>query len=195
MTDNPILLTDLQLVHNALKDRKSEDVLLRRIYPGIVKIARLVSGNKSQVDDIAQLAAIEVVKSLKTYKGIGSIESWAGRIAYRTAMRNIKKVRKIEHVTTPFEDVVIQTADTPEKALSRRQLFETFLQKMSVIPHKRRIALLLHLAYGYTVSEVSDLTGVSPNTVKDRLKTAFIEFQSILDEDPKLVKNMLEELR
>ena len=195
MAEKPISFKDLELARKALKDPRSEEILLRRVYPRIFQIVRLVAGNRRQLDDIAQLSALEVAKSLKWYRGLGSLESWAGRIAYRTTMRFIKRQQSAGLTTMPLLDDDMPTHETPEKSFSRRQLFESLLSKMNRIPEKRRVPLLLHLAYGYTVGEVSELTDTSPNTVKDRLKTAFREFQSILDDHPSLVATMLEELQ
>jgi RNA polymerase sigma-70 factor (ECF subfamily) len=195
MADKPIALNDLQLARRALKDSKSEESLLRRIYPRIFQIVQLAAGNRKQVDDIVQVAAIEVAKSLKRYRGLGSIEAWAGRIAYRTTVKFLKKQQRRSLTLMPLLDNDIPNYETPERSASRKQLFEVLVSKMNRIPEKRRAPLLLHLAYGYTIREVSELTDASPNTVKDRLKTAFREFQMILDEHPSLVAMMLEELQ
>jgi DNA-directed RNA polymerase specialized sigma24 family protein len=68
------------------------------------------------------------------------------------------------------------------------------LEKLSIIPEKRRVPLLLHLAHGYTVREVAEMTETSPNTVKDRLKTALREFRGIMADDPALMTTILEEV-
>jgi DNA-directed RNA polymerase specialized sigma24 family protein len=65
---------------------------------------------------------------------------------------------------------------------------------MEDIPQKRRVSLLLHLAHDYTVSEVAELTNVSPNTVKDRLRTAYKELRAILEGNPDLQSGILEEI-
>jgi len=194
MIETPISLTDLQLAQRALKDRKSEEMLLRRVYPRIVQIVRMATENASQSADYAQLAAIEVVRSLKSYRGIGSLESWAGRIAYRTAMRGTVRQRRKESGTMPLLDYDAVDRETPEKSISRRQLFETLMENMSVIPENRREPLLLHLAFGYSVREVSQMTDSPVDTVKYRLKIAFREFQSILDAHPEFARTMTEEL-
>lgn len=192
--NNPISINDLQLAQAAQKDRKVEEQLLRRLYPKIFQVARFAAGNRRQADDIAQIAALEVVKSLENYSGSGPIEAWAARITYRVAMRTIKKERQIEGVLFPLSGDAVSSGDCPESTASRKQLFETLVSNMENIPGKRRIPLLLHLAYGYTVSEVAELTAVSPNTVKDRLKTAYRELRVILDEHPNLKAAMLEEI-
>jgi RNA polymerase sigma-70 factor (ECF subfamily) len=193
-TDAPIFLSDLQLARKALSDSRTEEALLRRVYPKIYKVVRITVGCQNHLDDIAQLAAMEVARSLDRYGGRGSLEAWAGRIAYRMAMRVIKRQRKKEMGRMPLFDRDRPNNETPEKLISRRQLFENFVSKMGKIPAKRRVPLFLRLAYGYTVKEVSELTDASPNTVKDRLRTAFRELQTVLDENPGLVTAMLEEL-
>jgi DNA-directed RNA polymerase specialized sigma24 family protein len=65
---------------------------------------------------------------------------------------------------------------------------------MEIIPASRKVPLLLHLAYGYTVGEISELTKASPNTVKDRLKTAYREMREVLDSNPGFIRSMLEEI-
>ncbi len=194
MTENPIAFADLQLAKTALRDRRSEEMLLRRVYPRIVQIVRMAIGDRSQVDDIAQVAAMEVVRSLKSYRGEGSIEGWAGRIAWRTAMKSAKRRRARDGALMPLLNEDVPDRETPERSVSRRQLFDRFMETMTAIPEKRRLPLMLHLAFGYTVAEVSDMTDASENTVKDRLKTAFREFQSVMNEHPDLRASMLEEL-
>ncbi|MBN2528586.1 MAG: RNA polymerase sigma factor [Deltaproteobacteria bacterium] len=194
MTETTLFLTDLQLAQSAMKDRQAEEVLLRRLYPRIVQMVKFAGGNHSQVDDIVQVAAMQVVKSLKWYKGLGSLESWAGRISYRTTMKALKRKRKLGGIEMPVFDHDIVSSDTPEKSTSRRQLFDALLEKLNIIPQKRRVPLLMHIAYGYTIREISETLDVSPNTIKDRMKTAFREFQSILDDNPNLIATMLEDL-
>ena len=109
-------------------------------------------------------------------------------------MKTLKKERQRDRLLYPFSEEDVPSDENPEKSVSRRRVFETLLSKMEKIPTKRRIPLLLHLAYGYTVSEVADLTEVSPNTVKDRLKTAYREMRAILNDHPSLRAAMLEEI-
>jgi RNA polymerase sigma factor (sigma-70 family) len=190
----PIALSDLQLARLALKDPRAEEKILRRVYPKIFQIVRFAVGNRKQADDFAQIAAMEVLKSLESFGGVGSIEAWAGRIAYRTTMRAVRKERQTDKMYFPFIDDEVANNETPERSLSRRQLFDVVVSKLEVIPAKRRIPLMLHLAYGYTINEVSELTESPPDTVKDRLKTAFRELRAILEEHPNLRAATLEEM-
>ncbi len=192
--DIPISLNDLQLARMARRDAMAEEELFSRVYPRIFKIARLTVGDRRRAEDIAQIAAMQVFKSLDSFRGTGSIEAWAERIAYRTAMRFIKREKKKNPMHFALNDEDLPHRETPEKVVSRRQQFERLVGKLESIPEKRRVPLLLHLAYGYTVGEVSDLTDASPNTVKARLKKGFRELRAILEEHPNILATMGEDV-
>jgi RNA polymerase sigma-70 factor, ECF subfamily len=195
MNETTHLLTDLALARQALEDTTKEEELMCRLYPKIFQIAIFVAGSHHHADDITQVAALEVLKSLKNYKGVGSLEAWAGRITYRTAVRSLKHAKRIEKEHAPLNDEDFVSADTPERKLVRRRTFENAVNKLSIIPEIRRTPLLLHLAFGYTVSEVSEIMGVSKNTTKDRLKTAFRELRTILENNPSLLVILQEEMK
>lgn len=190
----PNSMSDIELARMAREDTKAEEALLRRLYPKIFQIAWSVVGSRWLADDVAQVAAVQVLKSLHGYSGVGSLESWAGRIAYRVSMRMVVSERQRKKKMFPLLEEKVSVEEGTEKSLSRRILYEKLVGKMDTIPRKRRIPLLLHLAYGYTVGEVAELTDASPNTVKDRLKTAYKELQTIVEEHPTLRAAMLEEI-
>lgn len=189
----PTLVDDLQLARTAQRDPKAADVVFRRIYPRIFRVVRATVREHRQVEDVAQLAAMQVMKSLGSFGGSGTIEAWAERIAFRTAVRAIR--REMKRPTTLFSivDHDASNLETPESSLARRQLFEELIGEMQRIPSKRRVPLLLHLVYGYTVGEVSEITDSSLNTVKARLRIGFRELREILTEYPHLRDGMLEE--
>ena len=54
----------------------------------------------------------------------------------------------------------------------REGLPRAVAEYLADLPETRRTALVLRHALGYSIEEVAELTGVSPNTVKDRLLAA-----------------------
>lgn len=188
--DVPIFLNDLQLARSALTDVAAEEKVFYRVYPRILKVVWLVLGEGRQVDDVAQIAALEVFKNLDNFRGIGSIEAWAERIAYRLAVKQSKQEKKRTAMLLSINDRDGVLRETPEIAVSRQEVFEMLVAKMHRIPEKRRVPLLLHLAYGYSVRELSTLTETSQNTIKARLKTGYRELRKILDQNPELLAAM-----
>jgi RNA polymerase sigma factor (sigma-70 family) len=197
MTETTMTRIDVAFARQAMQSPQAEEKLMRRLYPKIYQVSKFIAGNSPFVDDIAQLAALEVLKSLKSYNGTGSLEAWAGKIASRTAYKCLKreKYRQKKISIVAIEVDALPANETPENLISRWRGMEKLLDKLSDIPEFRRTPLLLHLALGYTVPEISYITGVSKNTVKGRLKTAFRELREIIKRNPKFIGNTLEEMR
>ncbi|MBN2717839.1 MAG: sigma-70 family RNA polymerase sigma factor [Deltaproteobacteria bacterium] len=197
MTETTMSLMDVALARQAINSDQAEEQLMRRLYPKIYQVSKFIAGNSSHADDIAQLAALEILKSLQNFKGMGSLEAWAGRITCRTAHRFLRhaNLRQNKPALSAVEVEALPGNDTPEKSLSRRQSFDKMVDKLSPIPEFRRTTLLLHLAFGYTIAEISYITGTSKNTVKGRLKTAFKELREIIKNNPEFVGDTLEEMR
>ncbi len=185
-------LSDVAFARAALEDPDTEEALLRRLYPKILHVAWSIMGDRWMAEEVAQVAAVQVLKSLDGFSGLGSLESWAGRITCRVSMRMLKREKKAKALV-PLECAEkVSSNESVDNALGRRRLFEKLICKMDSIPKRRRIPLQLHLVYGYTVPEVAEITNSSPNTVKDRLRTAYNELRMIMDENPTLRTAMLE---
>lgn len=193
--DNPVLLSDLQLARMAGRDRKTAENVLRRLQPKIFQVVRSVVRSDAEATEMGQMVALEVLESLRNFRGEGTLEAWAGGLAYRVTMRALKKSTEWKQMHVSIREGDDEVAGNPEKEVSRQQLFHSLSEKLQDMPKKRRTPILLHLLYGYSVAEVSDIMGVSPNTTKDRLKTALRELRAVFDRNPGLREAMLEVMR
>ena len=126
--------------------------------------------NHPDADDLVQRSLIEILRSAGSFRGESSLETWADRIAARTAMRLIKqRARQAEVVTLvadPEPEEFLSGEDEAEKAGLRRRL-SGLLSRLSP---ERRSAVVLHYVHGYTVDEISEITETPANTVRDRLR-------------------------
>lgn len=189
---NPVLLSDIHLARAAVRDRVAAERMLTRVFPKIYQVLSSVVPHRGFVEDISQTVAVEVLRSLGNFRGQGTLEAWAGQIAFRTAMRYMKRHRDLERISVALDEIEISSGQIPERAAAKREVSLCLQRHLEEIPQMRRIPLLLHLVYGYTVSEVSELVGAPINTVKDRLKTAVRELRVLLDENPELKLAVLE---
>jgi RNA polymerase sigma-70 factor (ECF subfamily) len=132
------------------------------------KAARILRGGQD-AEDAAQETWLEILRSFNAYRGVGSIERWADRITARSVIRYARKRRKEVARYDANADAADQQAPMP---LPRRTeaIAHGALGGLSHLSSERQEALVLHHGYGYTVDEVASITGVSRNTVKDRLR-------------------------
>ena len=176
---------DMHLARTAVQDRDAAQQILDRALPKIYQVIYRAVPPPYR-EDICQAAAVEVLKCLANYRGQGALEAWVGRIAFRTAIRYMKKHRNLEIITPSLEETAMSDDRTPEMAAIQHEVYGQLHRKLERIPQTRRTPLLLHHVYGHTVAEVSDIVGAPINTVKDRLKKAVREVRSLLVENPEL---------
>ena len=176
-SEEQLALDDLRLAARARVDRAAAEQLLTRVRPRVQYAVRILMQNDRDVDDVLGQTMLEILESIGNYKGRGSLEAWAGKIAFYTVTGHTKRRRMIERVMMP------ETADpgvnrlTPEVETSRRRLREKLSTTLEKIPAERRNTLVLRLVFGHSISEIAELTEVPINTVRSRLRTGLRELR------------------
>jgi RNA polymerase sigma-70 factor (ECF subfamily) len=160
---------DVALTRRAAKgERAAQAVIAQRVLPRVRKVARSLAASTADADDAAQHALLEVLRSCHSFRGDASLERWAARIATRAALRHLQRERKR---STASDAVVEDTADHRMASSGLAEQLPRGLQAyLRELPEAQRTALVLHHALGYSLDEVAELTDVSPNTVKGRLR-------------------------
>lgn len=162
---------DARLAHQAATDPTARDVIARRLGPRVQRICRSLLRSPHDSEDAAQLALLEIVRAAPGFRGESSLEAWADRIAVRTAIR-VARERRLASVRT---EGGVEPDDLPEPIASTEAaegLPRSVLAYLADLPEARRTVLVLRHAMGYSVQEIAEHTGVSVNTVKDRLLSA-----------------------
>lgn len=156
---------DLQLMRFVADgDERAKRVVARRLVGHIRQLAAVLMAGDPEADDAAQLALMEILRSAKSYRGEGTLERWANRIAVRVILRHAKRQRerrnRIEAVTR--QRARTGTLQPPSEAAAVRDL-------LGRLSDERQRVLVLKYGLGYTVREIAELTDSPEGTVKDRL--------------------------
>ena len=183
---------DMELARRARQNPEAADRLLRRLQPRVWQVVRLFRATQQEAEELCQICLVEILEKLHKYRGEGALESWAGQVAYRVTMRHIKRVRRREAREAPIPEETGGARRTPESEASRTAVWRRLLCEMERSSPERCRSLLLHLAEGYTVEEVAKITGVSANTTKDRLRTAYADLRVVFTRNSALKRDMLE---
>ncbi|MDJ0763880.1 MAG: sigma-70 family RNA polymerase sigma factor [Myxococcota bacterium] len=187
-------LDDLQLAQMARTEPATAIRILNRLYKRVYRVVYMIVGKNSDVDEFVQMCLMEILEHLHKFRGDGTLESWAGQVAYRVTMRELKKRQRVQQKQEAMVLEDIPNLNTPERMMRRQELWEQLNEALQKIPLKRRTALLMHIVYDYTVPEVAEITGVSVNTVKDHLKIAYRELRTVFAQNTSIREMMLEEI-
>ena len=175
-------------------DRSATHALLVALAPHVLRTVRSVLGRSSaDVEDIAQEAALVVVRALPGFRGDGSVVSFAKRTAVMVAMNARRKqaASKRGGGHAPFGtelDALDGDVEDPEAQLQRAQLAETVRTLLLTLPAAQAEALALHCMAGCSVAEIAATCGAPLETIKSRLRLARQALRHAVEERQSLLE-------
>ena len=154
-------------------DEAAQRRVVERLLDRVSMTVRCICGGEPEADDYVQQSIIEILTSLGSFRGDSSLESWAEKIAVRTTMRHLKRRRwRSQIVTLDSEKEGRSQAPQAERQVARHRMAARISQLMETLTPERRQVLTLRLVLGYSIDEISAITGWKINTVRDRLAVA-----------------------
>ena len=150
-------------------DRAAASALLTELLPRTRNVVRFLLRADSEVDDFAQNALIEVLRSLPSFRGESSLTTWADRITVRTALRLLgrrQREREQRSRAEPELRALHTSLGATDDYAARRRLAHV----LDGLPEAQRQALVLHHVIGMSVPELAQELGVSFDTAKSRLR-------------------------
>ena len=142
-------------------------------------------------EDLTQTAMLKVLISLKDYRGESTLAFWATRIAVRMATRAIKTKKRRQQLlfflpepTSPFTGVEARATQA-----EMRWHINHLVSKLSA---KQQMAIRLRYVHEYNIKEISEITNVSENTVRDRLRVGKKKLKRLLVKNPAVRAGLFE---
>jgi RNA polymerase sigma-70 factor, ECF subfamily len=141
------------------------------------RISRVCYGilrNLDDADEIAQEVFAKVYFSIKGFGGRGSLYGWIYRIAVNECYGLLRKKRfKIIYSSDSTDDTpnlrmeaIADSRPTPDRTAMQRDFINKLLAR---IPEDDRWLLISKEVEGFSLAELSEMTGLPENTIKVRL--------------------------
>ena len=147
-------------------------------------LARWISGNRTDAEDILQDACLRAFRGISGYGG-GSARAWVLTIVRRTAYTWLMKNRspmlvsvddlsesERERVEIELKDGESAKLATPETELITKADAEQLKGAIAALPLEFRETLVLRDIQGLDYREIADVTGTPIGTVMSRLSRA-----------------------
>ncbi|MEO8901942.1 MAG: sigma-70 family RNA polymerase sigma factor [Polyangiaceae bacterium] len=175
-------------------ERSATHALLAALAPHLLRTVRSVLGrHDSDVEDIAQEAALVVLAALPGFRGEGSVVRFSTRTAVLVAMNARRKRAAAKRGggsslvdSDPAE--LAAHSDDPEQQLARLQAAAAVRSLLLSLPPAQAEALGLHCIGGCTLNEIATATGAPLQTVKSRLRLARQALRERLEGKPALLE-------
>jgi RNA polymerase sigma-70 factor (ECF subfamily) len=178
------------------------EVLLERYKRPVFSFVLRLIGDRARAEDLLQETFLRLVEHAHTFEGNAKLKTWIFRIARNQC---IDESRRRVHRRHPSLDASIadeansatlhDRLASKEAGAERRTVGSELKQRMAeaikALPEEQREVFLLRQVQNLAFKEIADITGVSENTVKSRMRYALERLQGALAE----YQDYAEELR
>jgi len=168
-------------------DLRSFEELVVHYQPRIFATARRYARRESDIEDIVQEVFIKAFNKIKTFHGTAPFEHWLMRVAVRTCYDFLRMHQRNRE--TPLSDLGEAEASwlehftsNPEKADDQASAAHELVQRaLAALSPKSRLVITMLEIEGYSVREISQITGWSTAMVKVRAFRARREMRRYLE--------------
>jgi len=186
-------LGDVELVRLAReRDSGAFRVIMRRHNRRLYRVARAVTGDDAEAEDVVQEAYFRAFANLGNFRGDSSLATWLTRIALNEALGRLRRQRST--VELPMLDAESQD-DThvipfplmasncdPERAVAQREIRILMERAIDALPEVFRIVFVMREIEDLSIEETAGFLNLPQATVKTRLHRARRLLRRALDE-------------
>lgn len=180
---------DLPLVDaSASGDMAAFEELVRRHDQKLLRIARQVTRNLEDAQDVVQETFLKAFEKLHQFQRNSKFSTWLIRIAINQALMKVRKMRyaqelPLEYEGSDGESLPVDLADwspDPELLYSRSELHEILHNALEKLSPSLRIVFVLRDVEGMSLPESAAVLHLHPSAVKARLYRARLQLREYL---------------
>ena len=181
-----VLSLDEQQLISQLKARDDAalETLMAQYETKVFGLARRVTGNREDAEEVLQDVFLTVVQKIETFRGEAKLSTWIYRIATNAALMKLRKRPKVQ--TLPLEEElgpamderghlaepVVDWTRLPPDQLERKELVQRIEQAMDQLPEEYRSVFVLRDIEGLSAEEACEVLNLSVAALKSRLHRA-----------------------
>jgi RNA polymerase sigma-70 factor (ECF subfamily) len=179
---------DAQLMlRYAAGDVRAFEELYERQRAALWRFVRRLVRDPAATDDVFQECWSRVIASRERYRPTARFSTWLYRIAHNCCMDHWRKSGRRAAHETPDDDAVAAATDTPAGNPQEIAVVVEKSRRLAValarLPEEQRVAFLLYVEGGLSVTELAEQTGVGAETAKSRLRYAVARLKETLGAD------------
>jgi RNA polymerase sigma-70 factor (ECF subfamily) len=161
-------------------DRRAFGVLVERETRSVYRATLRILGRPHDAEDVTQESFVAAYRSIRTYRGDGSLRGWLLRIATRQAFRRLAQRRPTVDIDAIPEPRLADASGEPTRLLIDRESRDAVRDAVSTLPEPYREVVALRFFGELSLAEVADATGRPINTVKTHLRRGLERLRPVL---------------
>lgn len=140
------------------------------LYPRLHRSMAAFAGSSNiDVDDILQETFLKAFKKIDQFDGQSSLFTWLYSIARNLVMDEFRRQQRKPHRSQPPADEFEMADDSSNTAESNREEIHELRHAVSDLPDILREIVVMKTLEGLSYDEISQVTGVNIETLKNRM--------------------------
>lgn len=158
------------------------EVLMRRYNARLFRIARSITGDDDEAEDVMQEAYVRAWTKLDTFEGRSSFATWLTRIAVHEALARGRRRRRerarapqaidVRTGGTAVSEQVRDEAPGPHEVAAGHELLGLLEEAVDALPDAARVVFVLREVEGLSGAEAAAALDLTEGAVKVRLHRA-----------------------
>ncbi len=176
-----LTVPDILIARARAGDEEALEALYRAFETPVYNLARRMLRNAEDAEDVLQETFLEVVRSIRRYRGEGHLWGWIRQITASKALMRIRRNRV--RATEPLDDAGVVGAERGERGggtsagVPAQIDLERALERLS---ETARAVVWLHDVEGYTHEEIAEVMGKTVSFSKSQLARAHARLRGML---------------
>jgi RNA polymerase sigma-70 factor (ECF subfamily) len=162
-------------------DVRAQRWLIETVLGDVRGVARALIHDSHESDDATQFALLQVLQAAASYRGEASLRHWARCVATRAVLKH--RARQRRHLSWEGQADLLEAIEARTPECHDEQLPRSLRAYLAELPAEQVEALILHHALGYSLVEIAELTELSANTIKSRLRLGTHELRRRIRQD------------
>jgi RNA polymerase sigma-70 factor, ECF subfamily len=166
-------------------DARAFEVLVRRHRTPVFNFILRFTGQRARAEDVLQETWLKVVRSAPEYEAKAKFTTWLYTIARNLCVDSARKesyrqAASLEAPATgaegkegrPLGEALPDVGASPERGAYNARVRPLLERALASLPEEQREVFVLREYSGIPFKEIAEVTGVSENTVKSRMRYA-----------------------
>lgn len=167
--------------------------LIERYKVMVYSLAFKMLKNKEEAEEVSQDTFVKAFKNLKKFKGASKFSTWLYKIAYRSCLDRLKKIKENYKVDTIDEVTINRIGETETilEGINRKERSQIIQQCLLKLPEEDRSLLWMFYFEEFSLKEIIEITGLSQVNLKVKLHRARKRLLSIVEMnvEPELINH------
>lgn len=151
-------------------DRQAFGHLVERETRSVYRACLRILGRPHEAEDVTQETFVAAFRSIRTYRGEGSLRAWLLRIATRQAFRRLSQRRTTVELAEIPEPRLADASSEPTRIVIQAESQREVRDAVTALPEPYREVVALRFFADLSLAEVAEATGRPLNTVKTHLR-------------------------